>query len=71
MKGLLPENLSGLKVQRLSNDPENRLAVDGSDIQRRLRLHRGRDDTIDFISENLELAASSPSRITRLPGAQL
>jgi predicted nucleotidyltransferase len=40
VKTLLPEDLIGLKVQAISNDPENRYSVDAPDIQRLLALHR-------------------------------
>jgi len=34
-----PEDLIGLKVQAIANDPENRLLIDKPDIQRLLKLH--------------------------------
>ena len=37
VKTLLPEDLIGLKIQAISNDPKNRFAVDAPDIQRILR----------------------------------
>lgn len=40
VKTLLPEDLIGLKVQAISNDPQNRYVVDAPDIQRLLDLHR-------------------------------
>jgi hypothetical protein len=44
VKTLQPEDLIGLKVQALYNDPDNRTLVDAPDIQRLLRLHRKRLD---------------------------
>lgn len=41
VRTLLPEDVIGLKVQAIANDPGNRLAIDAPDIQRLLRLHRG------------------------------
>jgi predicted nucleotidyltransferase len=38
LKTILPEDLIGLKVQAISNDPKNRLPVDAPDIQRILRI---------------------------------
>ncbi|MBW1782104.1 MAG: hypothetical protein JRL30_15345 [Deltaproteobacteria bacterium] len=34
-----PEDLIGLKVQAISNDPKNRYLIDKPDIQRLLKLH--------------------------------
>ena len=39
MKALLPENLIGLKLQAIVNDPANRYGVDAPDIQQLLKLH--------------------------------
>ena len=39
-----PEDLIGLKVQALSNDPDNRYLIDKPDIQRLLKLHRDKMD---------------------------
>ncbi len=39
-----PEDLIGLKVQAISNDPENRYLIDKPDIQRLLKLHRDKMD---------------------------
>jgi len=39
-----PEDLIGLKVQAISNDPENRYLIDKPDIQRLLKLHREKMD---------------------------
>jgi len=44
VKVLLPEDLIGLKIQAIVNDPGNRYPVDGPDIQRLLKMHRGRLD---------------------------
>ncbi len=41
VRTLLPEDVIGLKVQAVANDPGNRYAIDAPDIQRLLRLHRG------------------------------
>lgn len=40
VKTLLPEDLIGLKIQAISNDPRNRYLVDAPDIQRLLDLHQ-------------------------------
>jgi predicted nucleotidyltransferase len=40
VKALLPEDLIGLKLQALVNDPQNRYTVDAPDIQQLLKLHR-------------------------------
>ncbi len=44
VKTLLPEDLIGLKVQAISNDPQNRYIVDAPDIQRLLALYRDKMD---------------------------
>lgn len=44
VKTLLPEDLIGLKVQAISNDPQNRYLVDAPDIQRLLDLHQDKID---------------------------
>lgn len=44
VKTLLPEDLIGLKVQAISNDPENRYLIDAPDIQRLLALHHDKID---------------------------
>jgi hypothetical protein len=44
VKTLLPEDLIGLKIQAISNDPQNRYSIDASDIQNLLALHRGTMD---------------------------
>jgi predicted nucleotidyltransferase len=38
LKTILPEDLIGLKIQAISNDPRNRLPVDAPDIQRILQI---------------------------------
>jgi hypothetical protein len=40
VKTLLPEDVIGLKLQALSNDPAGRSAVDEPDIRQLLKLHR-------------------------------
>jgi len=44
VKTLLPEDLIGLKIQAISNDPENRYLIDAPDIQRLLALHQDKMD---------------------------
>ena len=44
VKTLLPEDLIGLKIQAIYNDPENRYLVDAPDIQRLLALHKDKMD---------------------------
>jgi predicted nucleotidyltransferase len=44
VKALLPEDLIGLKLQAIVNDPINRYGVDVPDIQRLLKLHRSSMD---------------------------
>jgi hypothetical protein len=44
VKTLLPEDVIGLKVQAIANDPAGRYAVDAPDIQQLLGLHRDRLD---------------------------
>jgi hypothetical protein len=39
-----PEDLIGLKVQAIANDPENRYMIDKPDIQRLLKLHHDKMD---------------------------
>ena len=39
VKALLPEDLIGLKLQAIVNDPTNRYGVDAPDIQQLLKLH--------------------------------
>lgn len=40
VRTLLPEDVIGLKLQAIANDPANRYAIDAPDIQRLLRIHR-------------------------------
>lgn len=44
VKTLLAEDLIGLKIQAISNDPENRFMIDAPDIQRLLALHQDKMD---------------------------
>ena len=44
VKALLPEDLIGLKLQAIVNDPKNRYGVDAPDIQRLLKLRRSSMD---------------------------
>ena len=44
VKTLMPEDLIGLKIQAISNDPENRYHIDAPDIQRILVLHQDEMD---------------------------
>jgi predicted nucleotidyltransferase len=44
VKALLPEDLIGLKLQAIVNDPINRYGVDAPDIQRLLKLRGGSMD---------------------------
>ena len=44
LKTLLPEDLIGLKIQAISNDPENRYLIDAPDIKRMLVLHQDKMD---------------------------
>ncbi len=39
VKTLVPEDIIGLKIQAIHNDPVNRLPIDGSDIQQLLRIY--------------------------------
>jgi hypothetical protein len=54
VKVVLPEDLIGLKLQALLNDPKNRTAVDAPDIQRLLKLHGSRLD-MDLVREYFRL----------------
>jgi len=54
VKTLLPEDLIGLKVQAISNDPKNRYVVDAPDIQRLLGLHREKMD-MDLVRQYFRL----------------
>jgi len=40
VKTILPEDLIGLKIQAISNDPVNRYPMDASDIQNILRFNK-------------------------------
>jgi hypothetical protein len=44
VKTLLPEDLVGLKIQAIANDPQNRYMIDAPDIQRILSLFKDRMD---------------------------
>lgn len=44
VKTLRPEDLIGLKIQAISNDPGNRYPVDAPDIHKLLALHRDKMD---------------------------
>ncbi|MDY6862570.1 MAG: hypothetical protein SV062_06220, partial [Thermodesulfobacteriota bacterium] len=44
IKTLLPEDLIGLKIQAISNDPKNRYLIDAPDIQRLFGLHLAKMD---------------------------
>ena len=50
VKVLLPEDLIGLKIQAIANDPQNRLVIDAPDIQGILRLHMDKMD-MDLVRE--------------------
>ena len=54
VKTLLPEDLIGLKIQAISNDPENRYVVDAPDIQRLLALHSDKMD-MELVREYFRL----------------
>ncbi|MHA1372402.1 MAG: nucleotidyl transferase AbiEii/AbiGii toxin family protein [Promethearchaeota archaeon] len=45
VKTILPEDLVGLKIQAISNDPANRFPIDASDIQNILRSNK---DSLDM-----------------------
>ena len=44
VKTILPEDLIGLKIQAIYNDPKNRYLIDAPDIQRLLALHKDKMD---------------------------
>ncbi len=44
VKTLIPEDLIGLKIQAISNDPENRYYIDAPDIQRLIALNKDKMD---------------------------
>jgi predicted nucleotidyltransferase len=50
VKTLRIEDLIGLKIQAISNDPENRYLIDAPDIQRLLSMHHDKID-LAFIRE--------------------
>ncbi|MCJ7774252.1 MAG: nucleotidyltransferase [Desulfobacterales bacterium] len=50
LKTILPEDLIGLKIQAIANDPVNRFQIDAPDIQRLLSLHFNKLD-IEIIRE--------------------
>jgi len=50
VKALLPEDLIGLKIQAIANDPQNRFVIDAPDIQRILRLYMDKMD-MDLVRE--------------------
>jgi len=50
VKTLLPEDLIGLKIQAICNDPQNRYLIDAPDIQKLLSLHKDRLD-MDLVRE--------------------
>lgn len=54
VKALRAEDLIGLKLQALLNDPQNRQSIDAPDIQRLLKLHRSRMD-MDRVREYFRL----------------
>jgi predicted nucleotidyltransferase len=54
VKALLPEDLIGLKIQAICNDPRNRYVVDAPDIQRLLGLHLDKMD-MDLVREYFRL----------------
>jgi len=59
VKTLLPEDLIGLKVQAISNDPQNRYIVDAPDIQRLLALYRDKMD-MNLVREYFRLFDKEP-----------
>ena len=54
LKTILPEDLIGLKVQAISNDPGNRFPVDAPDIQRILQIKIDEID-MDLVREYFAL----------------
>lgn len=54
VKALLPEDLIGLKIQAICNDPKNRYVIDAPDIQRLLGLHHDKMD-MDLVREYFRL----------------
>jgi hypothetical protein len=54
VRTLMPEDVIGLKVQAIANDPGNRYAIDAPDIQQLLRLHRDRLD-MDLVRQYFQI----------------
>ena len=54
IKTILPEDLIGLKIQAISNDPGNRLPVDAPDIQRILQI-KAREIDMELVRMYFEL----------------
>jgi len=54
LKTILPEDLIGLKVQAISNDPRNRFPVDAPDIQRILQIKSNEID-MELVRKYFEL----------------
>jgi predicted nucleotidyltransferase len=54
VKTLLTEDLIGLKIQAISNDPENRFMIDAPDIQRLLALHQDKMD-MELVKEYFKI----------------
>ena len=54
LKTILPEDLIGLKIQAISNDPANRFPVDASDIQRILQIKTNEID-MELVRKYFEL----------------
>ncbi len=44
VRTICPEDLIGLKIQAISNDPDTRFPIDASDIQNLLSLHKDKMD---------------------------
>ncbi len=54
VKTLRVEDLIGLKIQAIANDPENRFMVDAPDIQRLLSMHHENID-LELVKEYFEI----------------
>ena len=54
LKTILPEDLIGLKIQAISNDPTNRFPVDAPDIQRILQIKTNEID-MELVRNYFEL----------------
>jgi hypothetical protein len=54
VKTLLPEDLIGLKIQAISNDPKNRFAIDSLDIRKILQIKMDEID-IELVKEYFRL----------------